>query len=67
MGQGADYKSGGIATAERAIENHKRQIERCRIDMANNKDKKDYYKSQIEYYKKEIEKEKAIIADWKKR
>lgn len=67
MGQGADYKTGGIANAKRLIEGHKREIERCRKEMALNKDKKDSYKRCIEYHKKEIEEQKKVIANWKKR
>lgn len=69
MGQSADYKSGGIATAKNAIENHKRAIESLREEakLKGNSHRKDYIKNQIAYHQSEIKKERAIIADWKKR
>lgn len=69
MGSSPDYKSGGIATAKQAIENHQRQIEEIRrvAKLPGNAGNKDYFKKQIAYHQEQIKWQRQVIADWKKR
>lgn len=69
MGQQADYKSGNIANAKVVIESMQREIESLRREakLPGNAHRKDYIKTRIANCQNEIKKQRAIIADWKKR